>query len=204
MSTIGKPEQHQQHDMPAPELVHPEVVAPETSRQRALRYVLAVTRLSLGWVFLWAFLDKMFALGFATGVNPETGAVDRFGADAWINGGSPTEGFLEFGTRGAFADFYQSFAGAAWADWLFMIALLGIGLTLMLGVGMRIGAAAGAVLLVLMWSVALWPENNPFMDDHIVYALVLVALVLANAGHTLGLGKQWEKLPLVARHRWLQ
>ena len=203
MSTIGKPEQHQ-HNLPDPDLVHPEVVPPETSREKALRYVLAVTRLSLGWVFLWAFLDKTFALGFATGVNPETGAVDRFGADAWINGGSPTEGFLAFGTRGAFADFYQSIAGAAWADWLFMIGLLGIGLALMLGIGMRIAAAGGALLLVLMWSAALWPENNPFMDDHIIYALVLVALVLAHAGHTLGLGRQWDKVPFVARHGWLK
>ncbi|MGH3355706.1 MAG: hypothetical protein ACRDOJ_07385, partial [Nocardioidaceae bacterium] len=64
--------------------------------------------------------------------------------------------------------------------------------------------ASGALLLVLMWSAELRLENNPFMDDHLVYALVLVMLVLANAGHTLGLGKQWERTPLVARNGWLK
>lgn len=30
------------------------------------RYVLAGLRLALGWVFLWAFLDKLFWLGHET------------------------------------------------------------------------------------------------------------------------------------------
>ncbi|MFC4062642.1 hypothetical protein ACFOWE_30465, partial [Planomonospora corallina] len=29
-------------------------------------YAFGVARIALGWVFLWAFLDKMFGLGFAT------------------------------------------------------------------------------------------------------------------------------------------
>ena len=199
MSTIRK------HQMPDPALVHPEVIAPQTRMQKAFGYVAAATRLSLGWVFLWAFLDKTFALGFATGTDPETGAVDRFGDAAWINGGSPTEGFLAFGTEGkVFHDFFASFAGAAWADWLFMLGLLGIGLALVLGIGMRIAAASGTLLLVAMWVASLPLENNPFMDDHIIYALVLAMLALAGAGHTLGLGKQWEKVPFVARNGWLK
>ncbi len=39
-----------------------EPVHKETPRHIAYRYTLAVTRLSLGWVFLWAFLDKTFGL----------------------------------------------------------------------------------------------------------------------------------------------
>jgi thiosulfate dehydrogenase [quinone] large subunit len=199
MSTIRKAQ------MPDPGVVHPEVVAAQPRQERAFGYVAAVTRLALGWVFLWAFLDKTFALGFATGVNPDTGALDRFGPDAWIHGGSPTEGFLAFGTEGNwFHDFYASFAGAAWADWLFMLGLLGIGLTLILGIGMRIGAASGVVLLMLMWSAELPLENNPILDEHVIYALVLIMLVLAGAGHIIGLGKRWDRIPLVARHGWLK
>jgi thiosulfate dehydrogenase [quinone] large subunit len=178
----------------------------ETRSQKAFRYVAAATRLSLGWVFLWAFLDKTFALGFATGVDPETGAVDRFGDAAWINGASPTEGFLQFGTEGKlFHDFFASgFFAGAWADWVFMTGLLGIGLALTLGIGMRIAAAAGSLLMLFMWAAELKLENNPFMDDHIIYALVLVLLALAGAGHTLGLGKTYEKLPVVAKNSWLK
>ncbi len=166
-------------------------------RSRALRLALALARLSIGWVFLWAFFDKLLALGVATSRDQETGVVDWFGPTAWINGGSPTEGFLGNATKGPLAGLYSSFAGAAWADWLFMAGLLGIGAGLMLGIAMRLSCGFGALLLLLMWSAALPPDNNPFMDDHIVYALVLVALALAHAGRTLGLGRLWEQLPVV-------
>ncbi|MEO5609273.1 MAG: hypothetical protein ABIQ92_06405, partial [Ornithinibacter sp.] len=106
-----------------------------TNSSRALPFVLGALRLSLGWVFLWAFVDKLFGLGHET---PSKGA--------WVNGGSPTKGFLGNATSGPLADFYQSFAGAAWADWLFMAGLAAIGVALMAGVAMRFAAAAGALL----------------------------------------------------------
>ena len=180
-----------------------EPVHEETPRHRAYRLTLGVTRISLGFVFLWAFFDKLLALGFHTGYDQE-GNLDRFGDAAWINGGSPTEGFLSFGTKGPFKDFYTGMAGSAWADWLFMIGLAGIGITLILGVGLRIAAAAGAVLLVAMWTAVLPPENNPFIDDHLIYAGVLVLLALTAAGDTLGLGRYWSRLPLVRRLPWLK
>lgn len=154
----------------------------------ALRYVGAVIRICLGWVFLWAFLDKLFGLGHET---PAEGA--------WLDGGQPTAGFLGNATAGPFADFYQGLAGQAWVDWVFMIGLLGIGLALILGIGMRIAAVAGALMLVLMWSAVLPPANNPFMDDHLIYALVLIALALGDAGRTLGLGGWWQQTSLVQR-----
>ena len=159
------------------------------SQSKAFGYVVAALRLSLGWVFLWAFLDKLFGLGHET----ESKA-------AWINGGSPAKGFLSHATTGPFADMYQNIAGSAWADWLFMIGLAGIGVALIAGVAIRIAAASGALLLVLMWTAVLPPENNLFMDDHLIYALVLVALALIKAGHVLGLGAAWERLPLVQRY----
>jgi thiosulfate dehydrogenase [quinone] large subunit len=171
----------------------------ETREATAFHYVAAATRVVVGWIFVWAFLDKLFALGFATGRDPKTGVVDRFGPAAWIHGGSPTQGFLKFGTQGPFADFYKSFAGAAWADWLFMLGLAGIGLALMLGVTMRLATYAGALLLMMMWSAALWPANNPFVDEHIVYVLVLFMLLLSGAGTTFGLGRWWDRTRLVRR-----
>ena len=178
--------------LPDPDFVHPEVVAPETRAGKAFRYVAAALRLSLGWVFFWAFLDKTFGLGFAT--PPER---------AWIEGGSPTTGFLK-GVEGTFADFFNGMAGQAWADWLFMIGLAGIGLALILGVGMRIAAVAGSLMLVLMWAAELPLQNNPFMDDHLIYSMVLVALALVSAGRTVGFGAAWERLHLVQRTGWLK
>jgi thiosulfate dehydrogenase (quinone) large subunit len=159
----------------------------------AVRYVAAGVRLALGFVFLWAFLDKLFGFGFAT---PDKGA--------WINGGSPTKGFLGNAAAGPFTDFYHSIAGATWANWLFMVGLAGIGVALIAGVGVRIAAVAGSVLLVMMWTVVLPPENNPFMDDHLIYAGTLVLIALLNAGETLGLGRLWARTPLVRKAPWLR
>ena len=157
---------------------------------------LAALRIAFGLTFLWAFLDKTFALGFHTGYD-QNGTLDRFGDAAWINGGSPTEGFLAFGADGPFKSFYNSIAGDAWADWLFMAGLLGIGVALTLGIGMRIATASGALLYVLMWTVVLPPENHPFLDEHLLGALSLVVLGLTSAGNTWGLGRQWSSTHLV-------
>ena len=160
------------------------------------RRALAVLRIGFGLTFLWAFFDKLFALGFHTGYD-QNGTLDRFGDAAWINGGSPTEGFLAFGADGPFKDFYNSIAGAAWADWLFMLGLLGIGVALTLGIGMRVAAAAGALLYVMMWTVVLPPENNPVLDDHILGAITMVVLAAFYAGDTWGFGKVWASTQIV-------
>ena len=62
--------------------------------------MLAALRVVLGFYFLWAFVDKLFGFGFHTA--PEK---------AWINGGSPTAGFLS-GVKGPFAGPFHAIAGA--------------------------------------------------------------------------------------------
>jgi thiosulfate dehydrogenase [quinone] large subunit len=167
--------------------------AVESSTQRTTRYVLAGLRLALGWVFLWAFLDKLFGLGRSTD-----------SAKSWLNGGSPTKGFLGNAVAGPFEGVYHSIAGAGWADVMFMAALLAIGTALLLGIGLRVAAVAGGLLLVLMWTAVLPPTTNPCMDDHLVYAGVLALLALTAAGNTLGFGRQWAQLPIVQRLPWLR
>jgi thiosulfate dehydrogenase [quinone] large subunit len=154
---------------------------------------LALTRLGLGWLFLWAFLDKTFGLGFAT---------ER--ADAWVNGGSPTYGYLTFGSSGPFASAFQSIAGAGWADWLFMLGLLGLGVALLLGIGLRVAAVTGSVLVLLMWLAALPPETNPFLTYHVLYALLLWAYAFSDNGTVLGAGAGWQRTRLVQSNPWLR
>lgn len=189
-------------DMPRPRTPiamangHSTTTTTATSGRRsdtAVRYTLAVVRLTLGWIFLWAFLDKLFGLGH-----------DTTAAKSWINGGSPTKGFLGSAAKGPFGSFYHSLAGNGAIDVLFMAALLGIGAALMLGIGMRLAASAGALLTVMMWSAVLPPASNPFIDDHLVYAGVLIALALLAAGNTLGFGRMWARTPLVQRASWLK
>ena len=166
-----------------------------------------VLRIAMGWIFLWAFLDKLLALGFATGRDPETGKIDSFGAAAWINGGSPTEGFLSFGlnTMEPFTGIYSGLAGQGWVDWIYMLSMALIGTALILGIATRLAAIGGAIWMVLFYTAAgLWPENNPFLDDHVIEAIVLVGIAYVGAGRYLGLGRWWDGLGFVQRFPWLR
>lgn len=158
---------------------------------------LATLRIAYGLTFLWAFFDKTFALGWHTGYD-QAGNLDRYGPAAWVNGGSPTEGFLSsVSPDNWFHGFYTGLAGQAWVDWLFMIGLLGIGLTLLLGVGMRIGTAAGALMYLLMYGASFPLENNPVVDDHLIGIVVMAVLALGAAGSTWGLGRWWNRTQVV-------
>jgi thiosulfate dehydrogenase (quinone) large subunit len=185
-----------------------ELVAPGTApeSQPKVRLVWGVLRLMMGFTFLWAFLDKLLALGFATG-RAETGAIDFFGDAAWINGASPTEGFLSFGlhTKEPFLSFYEGLAGSAWVDWIYMLSMAGIGIALILGVATRLSAIGGALWMVIFYTAAaMWPENNLFLDDHVVYAVIFLGLAYAGAGRYLGLGNRWRKTELVRKYPILQ
>lgn len=155
-------------------------------------HCLAAARILIGFIFLWAFFDKTFGLGFATQT-----------AKAWVNGGSPTTGFLK-GVEGPFAEFFNSLAGQAWADWLFMAGLLGIGVGLMLGIATRISVVAGSVMLLLMWLASVPLQNNPVIDDHIVYIVVLCAIGSGLSHQRLSLAAWWQKLPVVRTNSWLK
>jgi thiosulfate dehydrogenase [quinone] large subunit len=48
-------------------------------------------------------------------------------------------------------------------------------------------------------ATAIWPEFNPFLDDHVVYVIVLAGIAYVGAGRYLGLGQYWERLSLVKR-----
>lgn len=153
---------------------------------------LALTRILVGFVFLWAFFDKLLGLGFAT--KP---------AAAWVAGGSPTTGFLKFGVNAhsPLHDFFVGLAGNGWVDWLFMLGLLGIGVALVLGIGLRVAAVTGTVLLFMMWAAEVPLENNPLIDEHIVYAAVL--WVVAFGRREWSAFNWWVKQGNVKKQPWL-
>lgn len=171
--------------------------------------MLSVTRIALGFVFLWAFLDKLIGLGFSTCRQvAEDGSfsIDAFCDKAWINGGHVTEGYLVYGgnPNSPFNDFFVDLGAQRWTDWIFMIGLLGVGLALMLGIGTKVAAWSGAAMLIFMYLTQMWPTTNPFLDDHIVYALAGLGIVYVELQRqSLGLGGWWRKLAIVQKNKWL-
>ena len=150
-------------------------------------------RISLGLVFLWAFLDKLFGLGFHT-------TKDK----SWLLGTSPTSGFLQFGTHGPFVSIYQSLAGSALIDWLFMLGLLFLGIALIFGIALRTAGYAGALLVFLMWLALHPPENHPFLDEHLIYGLILIGIANVRPIGLIGYGKSWYKNSIVKHNKILQ
>ncbi|HEY7925887.1 MAG TPA: hypothetical protein VIG86_00530 [Candidatus Dormibacteraeota bacterium] len=160
-------------------------------------------RVAIGFEFLWAFFDKTFGLGYATS-----------SAHAWVNGGSPTTGFLSGVNVGPFQGIFNGIAGSGVVDWVFMLGLLGVGLALILGVALRPAAIAGAAMLLLMYAAS-WPfatigggqttgSTNPVVDDHIVSTMALVVIAALAAWSVGPLSRRWAALPLVRSHSWLR
>lgn len=150
------------------------------SAQRAL----AAARIALGWVFLWAFLDKCFGLGVPT----EHGEGWLFGAGS----GDPTKGFLS-AVDGPFAWLFNPMAGQVWVNWLFMAGMAGIGVGLMSGLAFRFSAICGCLMLAMIYLASLPPAANPFMDDHVIEIFVLVGLILLRNGTVWGAQAWWDR-----------
>jgi thiosulfate dehydrogenase [quinone] large subunit len=177
----------------------PKAVVAETAlvTNQVGRRSLAILRLATGFIFLWAFLDKTFGLGYSTA-----------GASAWINGGAPSQGFLTSpAVVGPLKGFFAAIASPA-TDIFFMLAMLSVGAAVMLGVGLRVSAIAGTVVLLFMY-LAEWPfaanagSTNPLVDYHVIYALALIVIAAVSAGDTWGFGRTWKSFPLVQKNRWL-
>ena len=81
-----------------------------------------------------------------------------------------------------------------------MAALLALGVALILGIGMRLAGVGGAILYLMMWTVALPPVTNPVLDDHILGAISVVVLTLTMAGNTWGFGQMWSNTPLAKKY----
>jgi thiosulfate dehydrogenase [quinone] large subunit len=153
-------------------------------------YAWALLRMGLGYIFLWAFVDKLLGLGFSTCKGAGTEC-----KQAWIHGGSPTAGFLGHATTGPLANTYQHLAGHAWVDWLFMLGLAFVGIGLLFGTWIKSASIVGIAMLTLMWSSLLWPVNAPGVDEHIIYILALLGFLLSDAGRAWSIKLPWIKLP---------
>jgi thiosulfate dehydrogenase (quinone) large subunit len=70
------------------------------------------------------------------------------------------------------------------------------------------------VLVAMMWFAVYPPARhtaagaatssvNPFVDDHVLEALALIAVAAFGTTSRLGLGAWWSRLPFVRKHRSL-
>jgi thiosulfate dehydrogenase [quinone] large subunit len=127
-------------------------------------------RVATGWMMLYAGITKI--------INP-----------AWS-----AEGYLK-GAK-TFTGFYQWLAGPGILPAVNFVNEWGLtllGVSLILGIGVRLSSVLGAVLMLLYYFPVLdfpYPNTHSYLvDEHIIYALVLLLLASFRAGRVWGLEK---------------
>ncbi len=128
-----------------------------------------IFRLAMAWTFLYAASTQV--------LNPGWSVAD----------------FLS--TTKTFGDVYGVFAGARVAGIVTFLVAWGhllIGLSLLVGLMVRVSAVIGGVLMVLYWAAYMdFPyvggPDNFIVDFHLVYAVILFYLAAARAGRVFGL-----------------
>ncbi|MEK7170854.1 MAG: hypothetical protein AAB774_00920, partial [Patescibacteria group bacterium] len=61
----------------------------------------------------------------------------------------------------------------------------------------------GAVLMIIMWAALLPVENHLFIDEHIIYALVLIGFATSDVGSSWSMRAWWKNTGPVMRHPFL-
>ena len=112
---------------------------------------------------------------------------------------APPSGFLTFGADGPFKGFYHSIAGDAWADWLFMPGLLGIGARPHLRDRHADRRRRRRALYLMMWSVALLPATTRSSTSTSSARSAWSSSALTYAGDTWGLGRRWARTDTAGR-----
>ena len=146
------------------------------------KYLVVFFRLTMAWTFLYAASHQVFVPSFSV------------------------VGFLSH-TK-TFHDVFVVFTTPTMAPITTFLVEYGhllIGLSLLVGLMVRVSASFGVLLMAIYWFAHMdWPfienTNNFIVDYHVVYAGVLVYLVVKKAGHVWGLDGWAENLRLMRQY----
>lgn len=153
---------------------------PERLAEAVMLPFTLVLRLSMGWIFVWSGFDKLF-------------------------GDFTAAGFLQNATSGPLGGWFQDMGRNSTAldivDPLVIWGQILIGIALFTGVLTRFALFWAGVMMMLFYLAQFPPENNLFMDEHLVYIIVFVLLGALGAGRILGGDAIVERLPWVKKNR---
>ena len=150
------------------------------------RALIIFFRLAMAWTFIYAASHQVFDPNWSVA------------------------GFLK-GTK-TFHDVYAPFTSPAWAPAITFLVGYGhllIGLSLLVGLFVRVSAGFGILLMLMYWTAHMdFPyidnKNNFLLYFHIVYAGVLLQLIVERAGHVWGLDSWAAKLAFFGQHPGLR
>ena len=147
---------------------------------------LALTRITMGWLMFYAGITKV--------MDPQWSAA----------------GYAK--SAKTFPGLYELFASQGNIEWINFVNKWGLtllGISLILGIGVRLSSSLGAVLMMFYYFPVLqFPyvgEHSYIVDEHIIYALLMVYFAIVRAGRFWGL-EEWfgqtflKKLPRLQRY----
>ncbi|MBI2592711.1 MAG: DoxX family protein [Candidatus Colwellbacteria bacterium] len=141
---------------------------------------LTIARVAVGWLMFYAGITKI--------MDP-----------AWT-----AKGYLT--TAKTFPELFQWFASDANIGWVNFVNEWGLtllGISLILGIGVRLSSVLGVGLMLLYYFPVLeFPkvEHGFLVDEHIVYAAVLLFFAAVRAGRYWGLENWCANLPICRQY----
>ena len=153
--------------------------------KESYRIGIAVLRIGVGIIFLWAGLEKILA--------PEPFDASGFlqfgttGSLGWpFVTGTPAEGTVFNPTHDFWVGLSENESAMSVINFLVPYGQLGIGIGLILGLLTRFSAAMGT-LMMLFFFIAAWDFEFGIVNQHLTYAIVTAFLGLIGAGNYFGI-----------------
>ena len=141
------------------------------------KYVPPLLRIALGWLYLYAGLTKVF--------NPS------WTSKAYLEGATTMQGLYTWMTAPGMMQV---------VDFMNTWGLTLLGLSLILGIGMKISTRLGALLMVLYYIPILkFPmvgSHSFLVDEHVIYALTLLWIGISPDVRRLSLASSTKRLPM--------
>ena len=137
---------------------------------------LFLLRISMGWLMFYAGITKL--------LNP------NFSAAGYLKGAK------------TFSGFYNALLSPSVLPAINFINEWGLtllGVSLILGIGVRLSSVLGAALMILYYFPVLdfpFVAHSYIVDEHIIYALILVFFASVKAGRIWGLENWCANLPI--------
>jgi thiosulfate dehydrogenase [quinone] large subunit len=171
--------------------------------ERGPQLVVAGLRIVVGVIFLWAGLEKVLGAG------PEGWSAAGFlqfatgGTLGWpFVSGEVAEGTIFNPTQGLWAGMATNDGAMAVVNFLVPFGQIGIGVSLILGLLTRFGAAMGTLMMLLFFFAA-WEFEFGIVNQHLTYAVVTAFLGYIGAGNFYGLDRSVGESVSPGIRRWL-
>jgi thiosulfate dehydrogenase (quinone) large subunit len=154
------------------------------------RYGVALLRVVVGVIFLWAGVGKFFNEG-APGVWTAKGFLlgATKGSLGWpFVTGTPDPTKVYNPTHDFWVSLANNDAAMTVVNTLVVAGEVCIGVALILGIVTRFAGGMGALMMIFFF-LAGWSFNNGIVEEHATYAVVLLALAGMGAGNYYGLDR---------------